>query len=52
MDSYDFNRNKICFKFIDNEKKCKSYHIEFLNSDFKVYDGHVRDLKKIFHKKN
>jgi hypothetical protein len=47
----EYNHNKVRFTFEDDGEKCKKLVVDFLNSDFKIYDGIVRDLKKTFRKK-
>jgi len=49
MLGYEHKNRKVCFTFDDSDGKCRGLHVDFINSEFKVYDGHVRDLKKLFH---
>ncbi len=52
MLDYEQVRNKICFKFDDSENVCRKLQVDFLNSECKIYDAHIRDLKKLFRNKS
>ena len=38
---------KFHFVFEDPESKCSSISLEFLDSDFCIFDNNVRNLKKV-----
>lgn len=45
------NGRKIEFIFDDPQEQADDMQVQFLNSPCKLFDSEIRDLKKIFHKR-
>jgi len=43
--------NRFEFVFNDPDKKSQALSLEFIGSDFAVYDGYVRTLRGMLHRK-
>lgn len=48
---YDQSDSKVVFHFadsnVDGTTECRKKHVEFLNSECKLFDSFVRDFKKM-----